>query len=269
MCRARREPVRQRLMLLTLDVGNSQTVIGIFDGGELVEHWRVSTSPWRTADEYALQLDGLLGFAGLRLHEHVAGMAVCSVVPQVTERLREMAARQFTFAPVIVGPGIRTGVAIQMDDPREVGADRLVNSLAAFELHGGPGIVVDFGTATSFDVYTGTGAFIGGAIAPGVRASMDALSQQGAQLRTVELTRPRHAIGRNTVEAMQSGALYGFAGLVDRVVEELSSAMDSQPVVIATGGLAGVVTSVCRCIEHHEPWLTLIGLRLVWERNQG
>jgi type III pantothenate kinase len=255
-------------MLLTIDVGNSQTVVGVFDGEELGEHWRVSTSPWRTADEHALQLDGVLGFAGLGLHD-IGGVAVCSVVPQVTERLREMAARQFSFRPVIVGPGIRTGVAIQMDDPREVGADRLVNSLAAYELHGGPGIVVDFGTATSFDVYTAKGAFIGGAIAPGVRASMDALSKQGAQLRTVELTRPRNPIGRNTVEAMQSGAVYGFAGLVDRVVEELSGAMGAEPVVVATGGLAGVVASVCRSIERHEPWLTLLGLRVIWERNQG
>jgi type III pantothenate kinase len=169
---------------------------------------------------------------------------------------------------VIVGPGIRTGVEIRMDDPREVGADRLVNTLAAYRLHGGPGIVVDFGTATSFDVYSADGAFVGGAIAPGVRTSMDALSRQGAQLRTVELTRPRHAVGRNTVEAMQSGAVYGFAGLVDRVVEELSAKLDPAPVVVATGGLAGAVEPVCRSIDHHEPWLTLIGLRLVWERNQ-
>lgn len=255
-------------MLLTIDVGNSQTVVGVFDGDELIEHWRVSTAAGRTADEHALQLDGVLGLAGLSLQDDVTGVAVCSVVPQVTERLREMAARQFRFRPVVVGPGVRTGFAISMDDPREVGADRLVNSLAAYELRGGPGIVVDFGTATSFDVFTGTGAFIGGAIAPGVRASMEALSTSGAQLRTVELTRPRHAIGRNTVEAMQSGAVYGFAGLVDRIVEELSHELDTMPVVVATGGLAGVVASVCRSIEHHEPWLTLLGLRMVWERNQ-
>lgn len=255
-------------MLLAIDVGNSQTVVGVFDGDELIEHWRVSTAAGRTADEHALQLDGVLGFAGLALHEDISGVAICSVVPQVTERLREMAERQFPFAPVVVGPGVRTGVAIRMDDPREVGADRLVNSLAAFELHGGPGIVVDFGTATSFDVFTASGAFVGGAIAPGVRASMDALSTSGAQLRTVELTRPRHAIGRNTVEAMQSGAVYGFAGLVDRVVEQLVRELDASPVVTATGGLAGVVASVCRSIDHHEPWLTLLGLRMIWERNQ-
>lgn len=260
-------------MLLAIDVGNSQTVVGLFDGERLAEHWRVSTSAWRTADEHALQLDGMLGFAGLRLFEDVGGIAVCSVVPQVTERLREMAARRFDFPPVVVGPGTRTGVAVRMDDPREVGADRLVNTLAAYELHGGPGIVVDFGTATSFDVYTASGAFVGGAIAPGVRTSMNALSREGAQLRTVELTRPRRAIGRNTVEAMQSGAVYGFAGLVDRIVEELASSLSGSPgghspIVVATGGLAGVVEEVCRSIDVHEPWLTLVGLRMIWERNR-
>ena len=256
-------------MLLAIDVGNSQTVIGMFDGEDLIQHWRVSTAPNRTADELALVLEGVLGFAGLGLHTDVSGTAICSVVPQVTERLREMAERHLDDRPVIVGPGIRTGVEIRMDDPREVGADRLVNTLAAHRLHGGPGIVVDFGTATSFDVYTAAGAFVGGAIAPGVRTSMDALSRQGAQLRTVELTRPRSAVGRNTVEAMQSGAVYGFAGLVDRVVEELGRGFEAAPVVVATGGLADAVEPVCRSIAHHEPWLTLIGLRLIWDRNQG
>lgn len=255
-------------MLLTVDVGNAQTVVGVFAGDDLVDHWRLSTNAGRTADEYALLLDGVLGFAGLSLVDDVTGLAVCSVVPQVTETLREMAADHFPFPPVVVGPGVRTGVAIKMDDPREVGADRLVNTLAAYALHGGPGIVVDFGTATSFDVYSSVGDFIGGAIAPGVRASMEALSTSGAQLRTVELSQPRHVIGRNTVEAMQSGATYGFAGLVDRLVEELGGQLGAPAVVVATGGLAGVVTSACRSIDHHEPWLTLLGLRLIWERNR-
>lgn len=255
-------------MLLAIDVGNSQTVVGVFDGDRLVESWRVSTQPGRTADELALQLDALLAFDGLDLRSDVTGVAICSVVPQVTEGLREMARRRFAVRPVVVGPGVRTGVAIHMDDPREVGADRLVNALAAHSRHGGPGIVVDFGTATSFDVFTAAGAFVGGAIAPGLRTSVDALSAEGAQLRTVELTRPRQAIGRNTVEAMQSGAVYGFAGLVDRVVEELSAGLDGPPVVVATGGLAAVMAPVCRTVEHHEPDLTLEGLRLVWQRNR-
>lgn len=255
-------------MLLAVDVGNAQTVVGVFSGAELVDHWRLSTNAGRTADEYALLLDGVLGFADLSLVDDITGVAVCSVVPQVTETLREMVTGHFPFPPVVVGPGVRTGVAIKMDDPREVGADRLVNTLAAFDLHGGPGIVVDFGTATSFDVYSVTGDFIGGAIAPGVRGSMEALSTSGAQLRTVELSLPRHAIGRNTVEAMQSGATYGFAGLVDRIVEELAGELGGAPVVVATGGLAGAVTSACRSIDHHEPWLTLLGLRLIWVRNR-
>lgn len=255
-------------MLLAVDVGNAQTVVGVFSGEDLVDHWRLSTSAGRTADEYALLIDGVLGFAGLSLGDDFNGVAVCSVVPPVTETLREMAAAHFSFAPVVVGPGVRTGVAIKMDDPREVGADRLVNTLAAYALHAGPGIVVDFGTATSFDVYSADGDFIGGAIAPGIRASMEALSTSGAQLRTVELSRPRHVIGRNTVEAMQSGATYGFAGLVDRIVEELARELRGRPVVVATGGMAGAVASMCRSIDHHEPWLTLLGLRLIWERNR-
>lgn len=253
-------------MLLAIDVGNAQTVVGVFDGPQVVDHWRLSTVAGRTADEHALLIDGVLGFADLSLDD-ISGVAICSVVPQVTESLRAMAQGHFAFPPVVVGPGVRTGVAIKMDDPREVGADRLVNALAAHHLHGGPGIVVDFGTATSFDVFSASGDFIGGAIAPGVRGSMEALSTSGAQLRTVELMRPRHVIGRNTVEAMQSGATYGFAGLVDRIVEELSRELGGRPVVVATGGLAGVVASACRSIDHHEPWLTLLGLRLVWERN--
>ena len=253
---------------MAVDVGNSQTVVGVFEGAELVHRWRVSTAVNRTADELAVVLRGILGFAGLDLAD-ITGAAVCSVVPPVTERLREFTAAHLGCTAVVVEPGIRTGVAIRMDDPREVGADRLVNTLAAHHLHGGPGVVVDFGTATSFDVYTADGTFVGGAIAPGVRTSVVALAKEGAQLRTVELVRPRHAIGRNTVEAMQSGAVYGFAGLVERVVEELAAELGVEPVVVATGGLADAVQPACRCIDHHEPWLTLVGLRLVWERNQG
>jgi type III pantothenate kinase len=158
-------------------------------------------------------------------------------------------------------------MAIRMDNPREVGADRLVNALAAYHEYGGPGIVVDFGTGTNFDVYDSSGAFIGGAIAPGVQTSMAALSARGAQLGTVELATPRHAIGRSTVEAMQSGAIYGFAGQVDRLIETLAAELPEPPVVVATGGLAHPITSVCRRIDRHDQWLTLKGLRLVWERN--
>lgn len=254
-------------MLLAIDVGNSQTVIGVFDGERLGHHWRISSDARRTADEFALLLDGLMGFEEVAFTRDVDGVSICSVVPIVTERLREVSERYLGVPPVVVEPGTRSGVPIKMDNPREVGADRLVNALAAFEGYGGPAIVVDFGTATSFDVVTQRGEFIGGAIAPGVQTSMDALRARGAQLRTVELAAPRCAIGRSTVEAMQSGAVYGFAGQVDRIVEELAAELPTAPVVVATGGLAPAVVAACRRIDHHDPWLTLTGLRSVWARN--
>ncbi len=255
-------------MLLAMDIGNSQTVVGVYDGTALLRHWRVSTEARRTSDELALQLQGLLTLMNLSLSSSVTGVVISSVVPALTEAFRQMADRYLDFPPLVVGPGVRTGTAIRTDNPREVGADRLVNALAAFDKYGGPGIVVDFGTATSFDVYDGAGAFLGGAIAPGVQTSMAALSAGGAQLGAVELARPSHAIGRNTVESMQSGAIYGFAGQVDRLVEALTEELDAAPVVVATGGLAVPITDVCRCIDHHDQWLTLRGLRLVWERNR-
>jgi len=254
-------------MLLAVDVGNSLTVIGVFNGDELAQQWRISSDARRTADELALLFQGLMSFENLSFSRNVHGVVISSVVPLVTARLREMTQRYFHFPPVIVAPGTRTGISIRMEDPREVGADRLVNAIAAHDQYGGPGIVVDFGTGTNFDVYDAGGAFIGGAIAPGVQISIDALTAKGAQLRTVELTTPRHAIGRSTVEALQSGAVYGFAGGVDRVVEQLAAELDAPPVVVATGGLAPAVVDACRRIDHHDPWLTLKGLRIVWERN--
>jgi type III pantothenate kinase len=243
-------------MLLATDVGNTQTVVGIFEDQTLIHHWRLSTEARRTSDELALQLQGLLDLAGMSLSTSIRGVVISSVVPTLTEAFRDMTTRYLQFRPIVVGPGIRTGMAIRMDNPREVGADRLVNALAAFHEYGGPGIVVDFGTSTNFDVYDDSGAFIGGAIAPGVQTSMAALSARGAQLGTVELAAPRHAIGRSTVEAMQSGAIYGFAGQVDRLVEAIADELPAKP-----------ITRVCRRIDRHDQWLTLKGLRLVWERN--
>ncbi|CAN5491751.1 type III pantothenate kinase [soil metagenome] len=254
-------------MLLAVEVGNSQTVIGVFNGDELAQHWRVNTDSRRTADELALLFQGFMAFENLSFSRNVHGVVISSVVPVMTERLREMTTRYFHFPPIVVEPGTRTGMAIRMDNPREVGADRLVNALAGYCGYGGPGIVVDFGTATSFDVYSGKGEFIGGAIAPGVVSSMEALSARGAQLPTVELRPPRSPIGRSTVEAMQSGAVYGFAGQVDRIVEELTGELGGHAVVIATGGLADAIVEQCRRIDHHDPWLTLKGLRIVWDRN--
>jgi type III pantothenate kinase len=256
-------------VLLAVDVGNSQTVIGVFDGvgHEVREHWRISTEAQRTPDELALIFGGLMSFADLSFSKNVHGVIVSSVVPVVTEMLRVMTHKYFHFAPVVVGPGIRTGMALAVENPREVGADRLVNALASYEEHGGPGIVVDFGTATSFDVYSGKGEFVGGAIAPGIATSISALSAKGAQLPRIELAEPANAVGRSTVEAMRSGAVYGFAGMVDRIVEELTAELEADPVVIATGGLAPPIIRACRTIDVHDPWLTLKGLRLIWERN--
>ncbi|HVM14676.1 MAG TPA: type III pantothenate kinase [Egibacteraceae bacterium] len=254
-------------MLLAVDVGNSQTVIGVFNGEDLVDHWRISTQAQRTPDELALLFGGLMSFANLSFSKNVHGVVVCSVVPVVTEMLRVMTHKYFHFPPVFVGPGVRTGMAVTVDNPREVGADRLVNALAANAIHGGPGVVVDFGTATSFDVYTGKGEFIGGAIAPGIATSLTALSAKGAQLPRIELIAPTRAVGRSTVEAMRVGAVYGFAGAVDRIVAELASELEADPVVIATGGLAPPIVAACRSIDHHDPWLTLRGLRMIWDRN--
>ncbi len=254
-------------MLLAVDVGNTTTVIGVFDGQDLAQHWRISTDANRTADELAVLFGGFLTFANLSFSRNVHGVVISSVVPILTERLREMTEKYFHFGPILVEPGTRTGIPIRIDNPLEVGADRLVNALAAYAEYGGPGIVVDFGTSTNFDVVSAKGEFLGGAIAPGVQTSMDALSARGARLPTIELAAPRSAIGRSTVEAMQSGVVYGFAGQVDRIVTEIAAVLPAAPVVVATGGLASAVVRECRTIDHHDPWLTLKGLRLVWERN--
>ena len=251
-------------MLLAIDVGNTNTVLGLFDGETLTRSWRINTDARTTADEIELTFRGLLRDA-----PEVTGIALCSTVPAVLREMRTMLDRYYLDVPkVIVEPGIKTGVPILTDNPKEVGADRIVNSLAAFTLYGGPSIVVDFGTSTNLDVVSEKGEFIGGALAPGIEISIDALASRAAQLRKVELVTPRNVIGKNTVEALQSGAVFGFAGqvdgLVDRITDELRQDVKA---VIATGGLAGVVVPESDTITHHEPDLTLIGLRLIFERN--
>jgi type III pantothenate kinase len=252
-------------MLLAADVGNTEIVLGVFRGPELAHTWRVSTQAERTADELALLLAGFLAQRGISLESDVTGLVVASVVPDVTAAIREMT-RDFGAPPVIVGPGTKTGVPILTDNPREVGADRVVNALAAFTRFGGPAIVVDFGTATNFDVVSDKGEFVGGVIAPGMQASAASLFSRTARLTRVELVAPANAIGKSTVECMQSGLIYGTAGAVDSIVERIRG--EAGPAtVIATGGLAPVVIPHCHTIDHHEPWLTLEGLRLVFERN--
>ncbi|PSL02451.1 pantothenate kinase [Haloactinopolyspora alba] len=256
-------------MLLAIDVGNTETVIGLLDGTDVVRHWRVATDARQTADEIMVLLRGL--FSGGH-DDEVGGVAVCSTVPAMQREMRRLVQRYYEDVPsLLVEPGVRTGVPVLMDNPREVGSDRIANSLAAAHLYGGgPCIVADFGTATTFDVVSARGEYIGGAIAPGIEVSLDALGKAGAQLRRVELVRPRSVIAKNTVEALQSGALYGFSsqvdGIVTRMADELGVGLDDVT-VIATGGLAPLVLDESRTIDRHEPWLTLTGLRLVFDRN--
>lgn len=253
-------------MLLAIDVGNTQTVLGLFDRAEIVESWRVSTDQRATSDELALTIHGLLD------EKSVTGVVACSTVPTVRRELVLLLERHFAHVPtIVIGPGVKTGVPLHVDNPHEVGADRVVNSLAAFERYGGPAIVVDFGTSTSLDVVGPGGEFLGGALAPGIEISVDALTARAAQLRMVELVAPARAVGKNTVTAVQSGVVFGFAGLVDglvgRIIGELAQSYPDPPRVIGTGGLAPLVIAVSTTIQEHDPDLTLHGLRLAFERN--
>jgi type III pantothenate kinase len=252
--------------LLCADIGNSHTTVGLVTKGEVFLHWRVATDERRTADEWAVLIRNLLDGSDVR----PAGVAVCSTVPSVLHEWRDMLRDYYGDIPhVVVEPGVRTGVPILMDNPREVGSDRIINALAAATLYDGPSIVVDFGTATTFDVVSAKGEYVGGAISPGIEISLEALGRRGAQLRKIELLRPRHVIAKNTVEALQSGVLYGFAsqvdGIVARMVDELAPADGVN--VIATGGLAPLVVDECATVTEHQPWLTLRGLELVFHRN--
>ena len=253
-------------MLLTIDVGNTNTVLGLFDGKDLIKSWRVKTDPRSTSDEMSLQFNALVsGYT-------ITGISICSTVPATLRELRTMIATYFSdITATIVEPGTKTGVPLLVDNPKEIGADRIVNTLAAHTLFGGPAIVVDFGTSTNLDVVSPKGEFLGGALAPGIEISVDALASRAAQLRKVELIRPKNAIGKNTVEALQSGTIFGFAGQVDGLVEkisaELAESYDQAPIVIATGGLAPLVIDVSATIDKYEPDLTLIGLRLIHEKN--
>ena len=256
-------------MLLAVDVGNTQTVIGLYGDGEdeLVDHWRVATMAERTSDELVLLFQEFLAFHGFALSEVVDGVAVSSTVPRVTAALREMTHRYLGFPAVVIEPGVRTGMPILIDNPREVGADRIADAVAAYRRFGGPTIVVDFGTATTLEVVSGKGEYLGGAIIPGIEISLDALFSRAAALRRVELVEPRNVIGKNTVEAMQSGILYGSAAMVDGLVTRFQDEV-GPATVVATGGLGGLIAPLSATIDHHEPWLTLQGLRMIFEMNR-
>jgi type III pantothenate kinase len=255
-------------VLLAIDIGNTNIVMGVFDGDTLRHSWRIKSDARDTADELALTFRGLLA-------EHeITGIAACSTVPAVMRELRTMLGRYYDGVPtVLVEPGVRTGVGIVTDNPKEVGTDRICNTAAAHHLVGGPCIVVDFGTSTNFDVVSARGEFLGGALAPGIEISLDALAARAAQLRKVDLVAPRSPIGKNTVESLQSGILYGFAGQVDGMVRRLSAALEpARPGdvhVVATGGLAALVIDHSETVTRYEPDLTLVGLRLIFERNNA
>ncbi len=254
-------------MLLTIDSGNTQTVIGLFNGAELADHWRIATVAERTADELALMIQQFLGFHGFSFDEQIDGVAISSGVPRVTVELRAMTERYFGFPALVLEPGVRTGMPILYDNPKEVGADRIANAVAAYDQYGGPSIVVDFGTANTIEAISEKGEYLGGAIFPGIEISMDALFGRAAALRRVELVAPRNVIGKSTVESIQSGAVYGYSGQVDTLVEMFQAEL-GECTVISTGGLAELIIKQSRTIQHHEPWLTLQGLRIIFERNR-
>lgn len=256
-------------MLLAVNVGNTNTMVGVFRGTTLDHHWRVSTEPERTADELAVLFGGLLEHAGLSFSNQITGVVISSVVPTSTGALRDMVNRYFNFPPVVVEPGTKTGIPILTDNPRELGADRVVNALAAFARYGGPCIVIDFGTATTYDVVTDRGEFLGGAIGPGIQTKNASLSRETARLPLVELQTPRSVVGKNTVEAIQSALLFGSAAEADGIIDRMRKELGGSATVVATGGLAPLVVPHCQFVDEVDPWLTLEGLRLVFERNAG
>jgi type III pantothenate kinase len=264
-------------MLLTIDAGNTQTAVGLFREHELVDHWRIATDAERTSDELALMIQQFLGFHGFSFvlpsnddaseRGAISGVAIASGVPKVTVELRHMTERYFGIPALVVEPGVRTGMPILYDNPKEVGPDRIANAVGAYDLYGGPTVVVDFSTATTIEAVSAKGGYLGGALFPGVEISMDALFGRAAGLRRVELAEPKHVIGKSSAESIQSGTIYGFSGQVDALVDRFQAELGACTVV-ATGGLAEPIIPHTRTVQHYEPWLTLYGLRIIFERNR-
>jgi type III pantothenate kinase len=255
-------------VLLAIDIGNTNVSMGVFDwrlDESFRDHWRLSTRREQTSDEVAVTLRALFSSAGLPL-EDVNHVIISTTVPPLLPIWERVCNKLFSQPPMIVGPGIRTGMPVRYENPREVGPDRIVNAVAAFELHGGPIIAVDFGTATTFDCVSGSGEYLGGAIFPGIHISMEALFDRASMLHRVEVARPKSVIGRTTTDSLQSGLLYGYAGMVDSMVERIRGELGESR-CIATGGLAQRIASETKCIEHVEPFLTLEGLRILFEMN--
>jgi len=255
-------------MLLVIDIGNSNTVLGIYNGTELRHNWRIGTDKDRTVDEYAMLINNLFQLSGLQFPE-LDAVIVSSVVPPIVETIEGLCRRYFDLTPFVVGPGIKTGMPIHYDNPREVGADRIVNAIAAYEIFKCDLIVVDFGTATTFDVISSDGCYMGGAIAPGVGISADALFARASKLPRVEFSCPDQIVAKNTISSMQAGIFFGYVGLVEGIVGRMKKELAQQPMVIATGGLAPSIAASTRCIDKVDPFLTLDGLRILYDRNRN
>ncbi len=254
-------------MLLAIDIGNTEITLGAFEGEELRANWRLATRLHRVSDEYAALLMNLFQHQNIKLKD-IKEVAVCCVVPPLLATFMDMCGRYFNVTPLVVGAGAKTGVRIRMDNPREVGADRIVNAAAAHHLYGGPVIITDFGTATTFDVVSREGDYLGGAIAPGIGSAAEALFMRAAMLPRVELVHPRRVIGSNTTSAMQSGIIYGYIGLVEGIVSRIQGELGEKTAVIATGGYAKLIASETSVIDTVNPNITLIGLKLIYGMNQ-
>jgi type III pantothenate kinase len=254
-------------MLLVVDIGNTNTALGIFLEKKLIEDWKIRTERERTSDEYALTLLSLLNSAGIETHE-IKSVIISSVVPPLTPVFQNLCQKLFQLRPLVVGPGLKTGMPILYENPLEVGADRVVVAVAAFEKYGGPCVVVDFGTATTFDAISSRGEYLGGAIAPGIQISAEALFLKTAKLPRIEIRKPKKAIGRSTVASMQAGLFFGYVGLISNINKKIKRELGGEAKVIATGGFAAQISPEIKSIDVNEPHLTLEGLRIIYERNQ-